>query len=113
MDIVKGRLNISYVRVSSNNQKDDMERQENLLKEKYPETMIIKDIGSGINLNKKGLRKIIDLAISGKVKKLVVAYKDRLSRFGFELIEDLIKEYSYGEIIILNKKMIWNQKMNL
>ena len=65
---------------------------------------MIEDIGSGVNLNKRGLRKIIRLAISGRVNELVVAYKDRLARFGYELIEDLIKEYSNGKIIIINAK---------
>jgi predicted site-specific integrase-resolvase len=71
---------------------------------KYPNYEIVEDIGSGINFNRKGLRKIIKLGIEGKINKLIVAYKDRLTRFGFELIEDLIKEYSNGEIIIENEK---------
>jgi len=71
---------------------------------KYPSYEIIEDIGSGINFNRKGIRKIIKLGIEGKINKLVVAFKDRLTRFGFELIEDLIKEYSNGEIIIENEK---------
>lgn len=98
------KLDISYVRVSSNSQKDDLERQLSLVKSKYPNNIIIKDIGSGVNLDRRGLRKIIKLAINGKINKLIVAYKDRLTRFGFNLIEDLIKNYSNGEIIILNKK---------
>jgi putative resolvase len=48
-------------------------------------------------------KKIKKYAINGQLEELVVAYKDRLARFGFELIEDLIKEYSNGRIIILNK----------
>ena len=74
------------------------------MKEKYNDFIFIEDIGSGLNLNKKGIRKIINLAIKGKINKLVVAYKDRLTRFGFDLIEDIIKEYSNGEIIIENEK---------
>lgn len=100
----KEKENICYVRVSTIGQKDDLERQKKYMKEKYPEYTIIEDIGSGINFNRKGLRRIINLAISGKVNKLVVAYKDRLTRFGYELIEDLIKEYSKGEVIIENEK---------
>jgi predicted site-specific integrase-resolvase len=65
---------------------------------------MIEDIGSGINLNKRGIRKIIDLAIEGKIEELVIAHKDRLARFGYELIEDLIKKYSGGKIIIAKKK---------
>ena len=98
------RLKISYVRVSSINQKDDLERQKKLIKDAYPNHIMIEDIGSGINLNKRGIRKIIKLAIEGKIEELVVAYKDRLTRFGYELIEDLIKEYSRGKIVILNQK---------
>ena len=98
------KLNISYVRVSSMGQKDDLERQKEIIREKYPEHLMIQDIGSGVNLNKRGIRKIIRLAIAGRVNEVVVAYKDRLARFGYELIEDLIKEYSGGKIIIVNKK---------
>ena len=65
---------------------------------------MIEDIGSGMNLNKRGIRKIIKLAIEGRINELVVAYKDRLTRIGFELIDDLIKDYSNGKIIIINKK---------
>ena len=100
----KDKLKISYVRVSSIGQKDDLERQKKLVKEKYPNHMMIQDIGSGMNLNKKGIRKIINLAIDGRIDEVVVAYKDRLTRFGYELIEDIIKVYSGGKIIVINKK---------
>ena len=85
-------------------QKDDLERQKLLIREKYPNHLMIQDIGSGVNLNRKGLRKIIRLGIEGKISELVMAYKDRLTRYGYELIEDIIKEYSEGKIIIVNKK---------
>lgn len=103
-NISNDKLNICYVRVSTYGQKDDLLRQKEYMSKKYPEYDIIEDIGSGINFNRKGLRRIIKLAIAGKINKLVVAYKDRLTRFGYELIEDIIKEYSEGEIIIENKK---------
>lgn len=103
LDTINGKLNISYVRVSSMAQKDDLERQKKQLKEKYPNHIMIEDIGSGMNLNKRGIKKVIHLAIAGKINELVVAYKDRLTRFGFELIEDLITTYSNGKIIIINK----------
>jgi predicted site-specific integrase-resolvase len=99
----KDKINICYVRVSSNGQKDDLERQKEQMVNKYPNHVLIEDIGSGLNLNKRGIKKIIKLAINGKVNELVVAYKDRLTRFGFELIEELITEYSNGKIIILNE----------
>jgi predicted site-specific integrase-resolvase len=96
-----------YARVSSLGQKEDLVRQEKLLKEKYPNYKLISDIGSGMNLNRKGLRTIIDKSIKGEVKEVVIVHKDRLCRYGYELIEDIIEKYSNGKIIILenlNKK---------
>jgi predicted site-specific integrase-resolvase len=95
---------IAYVRVSTHGQRDDLKRQIKYMKEYYPNHIIVEDIGSGINFNRKGLRKIIKWAIEGKVKEVVVAYKDRLTRFGFDLIEDLIREYSEGRVKIINKE---------
>jgi putative resolvase len=69
------------------------------MRNKYPNHLIIKDIGSGMNLNKRGIRKIINLAINGNIEELVIAHKDRLTRFGYELIIN----YSHGVIIIENK----------
>jgi putative resolvase len=96
------KLKIIYTRVSSASQKDDLKRQNNYMQKRYPNHILIEDIGSGLNFNRRGLRKIIKYAISGKIEEVVIAYKDRLTRFGFELIEDLIKEYSGGKIIILH-----------
>ncbi len=100
----KNKIKICYVRVSSTSQKDDLERQKKMMRENYPKHIIIEDIGSGLNLNKRGIKKIIKLAIAGKIKEVVVAYRDRLTRFGYELIEELIKEYSEGKIIVINEK---------
>ena len=94
---------IIYARISSQGQKDDLERQKRMLQHRYPEYILIEDIGSGLNLNKRGIRKIVDLAIGGKIEEVVVVHKDRLARFGFELIEDLIKKYSGGKITIMEK----------
>lgn len=98
------KIKIGYVRVSSIGQKNDLERQKFQMQKLYPNHMIIEDIGSGMNMNRRGLRKIIKLAIGGKIDEVVIAYKDRLARFGYELIEDLIKEYSQGKIIIINRR---------
>ena len=75
-----------------------------MLREVYPNNKIIKDIGSGMNMNWRGLVKIIELVIDGKINELVVAYKDRLTRFGYELIEHIIKKYSNGKIKIMTKE---------
>ena len=82
---------IGYARVSSNKQSDDLERQvDNLrtyIESKYSSYEIITDIGSGINYKKPGLKKLIDLVNKKQVDIIVVLYKDRLLRFGFELVE--------------------------
>ena len=82
----------------------DLKTQIKKMKKKYPKHLIIKDIGSGINMEIKGLKKIIKMAVDGLIGELVVTYKDRLARFGYELIEWLIKTYSNGEIKIIHKK---------
>ena len=88
----KKNLNvIGYARVSSKKQADDLDRQVNNLKEyllnKYDNFDIITDIGSGINYNKPGLLKLIEKINKKEVDLIVVLYKDRLLRFGFELVE--------------------------
>lgn len=90
-----------YARVSSLGQKEDMERQKNVLVKKYPKYKLISDIGSGMNLNRKGLRFLIDKAIKGEVDEVVIVHKDRLCRFGYDLIEDIITKYSNGKITII------------
>lgn len=102
----EGRLKIIYARVSSLSQKDDLVRQIQQLKHTYPDHVLIQDIGSGMNLNRRGFRKMIDLAIQNRLEEVVVAYKDRLARFGYELFEDLIKTYSNGKIVILSQTEI-------
>ena len=103
IETIINKEKIIYGRVSSNNQKDDLERQIKILKKYYPKYTLIKDIGSGVNLNRRGLRKIIDLAIEGRIEEVVIVHKDRLCRFGYELIEDLIFKYSNGKITIINE----------
>jgi predicted site-specific integrase-resolvase len=98
----KIRKNICYCRVSSNKQKEDLQRQIEYMKNKYPNHEIISDIGSSLNMNRKGLAKLIDMAINGEINELVIAYKDRLARFGYDMIENLIIKYSNGKIVTLN-----------
>ena len=98
------RRKIIYARVSSSGQKNDLDRQVEVLKEKYPNHELIKDIGSGMNMNRKGLRKIIDYAIQGEIEEVIIVHKDRLARFGYSLVEDLIKKYSDGKVTIMERK---------
>ena len=82
---------VGYCRVSTNSQKDDLKTQVENVKSymcaKGYEFEIIEDIGSGINYKKTGLRKLIDRINNREISKVVVLYKDRLMRFGFELFE--------------------------
>ena len=92
----KKNLNvIGYARVSSKKQSDDLERQVEHIKQymstKYESYDVITDIGSGINYNKKGLLEIIEKINKKEIDVIVVLYKDRLLRFGFELIEYFAK----------------------
>lgn len=91
----KDKIVIGYCRVSSYKQKDDLERQIENVKTymiaKGYQFEIIKDIGSGINYNKKGLNQLIDLITNSEVDKVVILYKDRLT--AYELIENLCNKY--------------------
>ena len=95
---VKDKVIIGYCRVSSHKQKDDLERQvenvRNYMIAKGYQFEILTDIGSGINYNNKSLNKIIDMVTNNQVEKIVILYKDRLVRFGFELIENICKKYN-------------------
>ena len=96
------RRKICYCRVSSQKQRDDLGRQVEEMRRKYPTYEIITDIASGLNYKREGLEKIMRYATKGEVELLVVAYKDRLMSFGYEMLEWLIKECSDGEILIEN-----------
>ncbi len=96
----KIKRNFCYCRVSSSKQKDDLERQVEYVKNRYPNHEVITDIGSGINFKRKGLATILELANQGDIGEVVVAHKDRLCRFGFELIEWLINKNG-GKLMVL------------
>ena len=97
---------IAYARVSSNDQKSDLERQKQVL-ELYCARQgwayeIISDLGSGMNYHKKGLKRLISDILSEKIGRLVITHKDRLLRFGAELIF-AICEAKQVEVVILNQ----------
>lgn len=94
------RKKICYCRVSSYSQKEELMHQVDYMKLKYPEHEILTDIGSGINFNRGNLKKIINFGIKNNLEELVIAYKDRLCRIGYDLIEYILKEYSNTKIII-------------
>lgn len=109
------KITIGYCRVSSNKQRDDLERQiENMklyLTAQGKPFEVISDIGSGINYKKKGLKELIKRISQNKVEKVVVLYKDRLLRFGFELVEYIASLYNCDVEIIDNTEKSEQQEL--
>jgi len=97
-----GNAIICYCRVSSSKQRDDLSRQVAYMQSLYPQAEIIKDIGSGLNFKRKGLCSLLDRLLKGDKLTIVVAGKDRLCRFGFELIQYLV-EQNGGSIVVLDQ----------
>lgn len=100
------RRTVAYARVSSHDQKDDLERQKQVL-ELYCARQgwtfeVIADLGSGMNYHKKGLKKLLEAIIDGQIGRLVITHKDRLLRFGAELVF-AICEAKGVEVVILNQ----------
>ena len=114
-EVQLNKKTIGYCRVSSNKQKDDLERQiENVKTYMYAKGYqfeIISDIGSEINYNKKGLNELIDMVTNSEVEKIVVLYKDRLIRFGYELIENICNKYGTTIEIIDNTEKTEEQEL--
>lgn len=96
---------VCYCRVSSSKQRDDLDRQVQFMRGHFPDAEIIKDIGSGLNYKRKGLKTLLERAMRGDKLKVVVAHRDRLCRFGFELIEYIIK-LAGGEIVVLKESSL-------
>ena len=100
------RRTVAYARVTSHDQKDDLERQKQVL-ELYCAQQgwtfeVIADLGSGMNYHKKGLKRLLDAVIDGQIGRLVITHKDRLLRFGAELVF-AICEAKNVEVVILNQ----------
>lgn len=99
-------LTVAYARVSSHDQKEDLERQAEVLANYCAKQgwnfQIIQDLGSGMNYNKKGLKTLLGLILEKKISRLILTHKDRLLRFGAELIFALC-EVKQIEVVIINK----------
>ena len=100
------QVTYGYARVSSHDQKDDLKRQQEIL-EMYCAAQgwsyeIISDLGSGMNYHKRGLKKLLNTILDGNINRLVLTHKDRLLRFGAELVFSLC-EIKGVEIVIINQ----------
>ena len=95
-------VTVGYCRVSGKGQSDDLASQVAYLQKHYPEAEIIRDFGSGINFKRKGLRTLLERVLRGDKLRVVVAHRDRLARFGGEVIQFLV-EQNGGEVVVLNE----------
>ena len=87
------KKNYIYARVSSKKQEEDLQRQIKLLKSAFPSYEVVSDIGSGINFERRGFKRILEEVFECNVGKIAVSYKDRLSRFGYELFEWVFERF--------------------
>jgi len=96
------RRQVAYCRVSSKKQVDDLERQKDSIRSSHPNHELVEDIGSGINFKRKGLQRILEWSMQGKLKEVVVSHRDRLCRFAFELIEWIFAKNN-TKLVVLDK----------
>lgn len=99
---INQRQEICYCRVSSAKQSNDLVRQKKLMQQQFPSFTIVTDIGSGLNWKRSGFSKLVVDAINGKIKTIAVAHRDRLCRFGFELLE-LIFSKCGVKLVVLDR----------
>ena len=93
--------NFIYARVSSRKQMDDLSRQiEFLRRPEYNDYILVQDVASGVSCKRKGMQTILEACVQGNIGEVVIAHKDRLARFGFDIIETVIKA-AKGKITIL------------
>jgi predicted site-specific integrase-resolvase len=100
-DLPRSITTVCYARVSSHSQRDDLKRQIELLRSRFPEAEIISEIGSGLNFKRKRFRSILDRVLTCDIERLIVAHSDRLVRFGFELVKWLCERHEC-ELLVLN-----------
>ena len=109
-DDKNNKLNIIYCRVSNTKQKNDLDKQESILKEYvisngHKIDFIFKDIASGMNENRIGFNKLLDLIFNKEVNKVFISYKDRLMRFGYLYFENIFKMFGTKiEVVNLTKE---------
>lgn len=100
---------VCYCRVSSRKQQDDLVRQVAYMRQQFPDAEIIQDIGSGLNFKRKGLQTILQRLLQGDKFTLIIAYPDRLTRFGNQLFEYMFQQNG-GELMVLNKPEVSSEQ---
>lgn len=105
----KKKKTVLYARVSSNNQKDDLENQIEFLKQFANASgviidEIITDVGSGLNYNRKNWNNLIDKCVAGEIGKIIISHKDRFVRFGYEWFENFLSSVGTKITVVNNEK---------
>ena len=104
--LASNKHTLGYARVSSHDQKEDLARQAQVIESFCTANgwvhEIVQDLGSGLNFQKRGLKKLIQNICSEKIDRLVLTHKDRLLRFGSELVFSLCEQFGI-EVVIMNK----------
>ncbi len=95
---------LGYCRVSGKGQAEALASQVASVQKQYPEAEIIRDFGSGINFKRKGLISLLERVLRGDKLRVVVAHRDRLARFGSEVIQFLV-EQNGGEVVVLDQNV--------
>jgi predicted site-specific integrase-resolvase len=90
---------IIYARVSSSHQKEDLDRQITDLQHSYPFHRVLSDIGSGLNFRRRGLQTLLELVFQRAVEEVVVAFRDRLCRFAFDLLESIFQGHGVRLVV--------------
>ncbi len=105
-----------YARVSSRNQKDDLENQIEFLRtfanaNDYIIENVYTDIASGLNFKRKQWNKLIEDCLDGKISTIIIAHKDRFCRFGFDWFESCLKRNNVNIIVVNNEKLSLQQEL--
>ncbi|WP_220751539.1 IS607 family transposase [Apilactobacillus xinyiensis] len=110
------KISVIYARVSTANQKDDLENQVDFLQTYCNArgviiSQVITDIGSGLNYNRKKWNKLLDDVISGNIENIYIAYPDRFIRFGFDWFECFCNKFGTKIVVVNNKKLSPEQEL--
>ena len=106
LGIQKERSSCIYARVSSGGQKEDLDRQIERLKNNSPESEVISDIRSGMGFNRKGFLKLLDLIEKDKVSVIYITHKDRLARFGYDLVEKICEMHGTRIVTVDSEELL-------
>ena len=100
--VCRTRSVVGYARVSRPRQKEGLDRQVEYIVGRFPGAEIVRDIGSGLSFKRKGLRALLERALRGEELTVVVSHRDRLARFGFDILEWVIRRAG-GEVVVLDQ----------